>query len=129
MARVLLIDDNADYASIIRMRLEKEGYQTEWESNPLDAVKRLEQDFDFDLILLDVDMPEQNGLATLIHLKTHFQSRQPGGFTIPVMIATGLQSPKLCSLFQSHNVADYIQKPFESHDLIGKIEKILAKKG
>lgn len=129
MARILLIDDDEDYASIIRMRLEKEGYQVEWDSNPIAAGTRLDHDFHFDLIIMDVEMPEQNGLAGLIHLKSRFDAKRPGGFNIPVMMATGMQSEKLRTIFESQDVADYLHKPFESSELVGKVEKILAKKG
>ncbi len=127
MKRILLIDDDEDYASVIRMRLEKEGYQVKWSPGCASAIQELEKDFNFGVIILDVEMPERNGLATLAHLRGHFEKR-PGGFTIPVMIATGLMSPRLKDIFGAQQVADYIQKPFESSALVEKIEKILAKK-
>ena len=127
MKQILLIDDDEDYASVIRMRLEKEGYQVQWAPGCDSAIKELEKDFNVDVIILDVEMPERNGLATLAHLRGRFEKR-PGGFTIPVMIATGLMSPRLKDIFGAQQVADYIQKPFEASTLVGKIEKILAKK-
>ena len=129
MNRILLIDDDQDYSSVIRMRLEEEGFEVECDSNPEHAIKRLEKDFEFDLIILDVEMPEKNGLSTLAHFKGHFNTRQPKGFDIPVLVATGLQSSKLRDIFESQRVADYIQKPFESSVLVQKIKGILEKKG
>src|SRR3989338_7760923 len=111
--RILLVDDDEDYASLVRMRLEKEGYQAEWVSGCNDAVKVLEKDFGFYLIILDIQMPDKNGLASLVYLRSHFAMRA-GGFAIPVMIATGLHSSRLRDLFTAEGVCDYIQKPFES---------------
>ena len=126
MKKVLLIDDDQDYASLIRMRLEEKGYHIEWDSNPIDAVKRLQKNLDFDVIILDVQMPERNGLSTLAHLRGHFKSKNPQGLSIPIIVATGLQSNKLRDIFESQEVADYLQKPFDSNVLIAKIEKVVA---
>ena len=127
MRRLLLIDDDEDYASIISMRLEKEGYQVKWASSGDLAVQELEKDFGYDVIILDVEMPERNGLATLAHFRGHFNKRL-GGFTIPVIVATGLMSPRLKEIFTGEQVSDYIQKPFETSMLVQKIENILAQK-
>lgn len=126
MKKVLLIDDDQDYASLIRMRLEEKGYHIEWDSNPIDAVKRLQKNLDFDVIILDVQMPERNGLSTLAHLRGHFKSKNSQGLGIPIIVATGLQSNKLRDIFESQEVADYLQKPFDSNVLIAKIEKVVA---
>ncbi|MBI4388306.1 MAG: response regulator [Candidatus Omnitrophica bacterium] len=128
MRKVLLIDDDQDYASLIRMRLEEKGYHIEYQSNPVDAIKHLEKNFDFDVIILDVQMPERNGLSTLAHLRGHFKMKNPKGkgFDIPIIVATGLQSEKLRDIFESQAVADYLQKPFDSNVLIEKIEKVVA---
>ena len=127
MKKILLIDDDEDYSQIVRMRLQKEGYQVEWAPSGDQAVQVLEKDLGYDLIILDVEMPERNGMATLAHLRGHFE-KKPGGFNIPIIIATGLVSARLRDIFTSQKVADYIQKPFEPSDLIGKIEKITVKK-
>lgn len=127
MRKLLLVDDDEDYAAVVKMRLEKEGFEIDWVPGCEQAILTLEKNPNVDLIILDVEMPERNGLATLAHLKGHFQGR-PGGFKIPVIIATGLMSPKLKEIFASQQVADYVQKPFESSVLVQKIEKILAEK-
>ena len=128
MSKILLIDDDEDYSVIIRMRLQKQGYQVERAPGCDKAIELLEKDFGFDVIILDVEMPEKNGLATLAYLKGRFMNR-PGGFTIPVMIATGLLSSRLRDIFAAQQVADYIQKPFEISALTERIGTILAKKG
>ncbi len=128
MRKLLLIDDDEDYTSVVRLRLEKEGYEIECAPSCDAAILILEKDFNFDVVILDVEMPERNGLATLAHFRGHF-SKRPNGFSIPVIVATGLMSPRLKDIFAAQQVSDYIQKPFESSALIEKIEKILAKKG
>ncbi len=128
MTRILLVDDDEDYSQIVRMRLEKEGYQVESVSSGDQAVKTLEKDFNYDIIILDIEMPEKNGMATLAYLRSHFQNK-PGGFNIPVMIVTGLVSAKLKEIFTAQRIAGYIQKPFETANLVAQIEKIVVKKG
>ena len=128
MTKILLVDDDEDYSQVVRMRLEKEGYEVNWASGGEKAAQVLTNDFNYDLIIMDVEMPEKNGMATLAYLRSHFE-KKPGGFKIPVMIATGLVSQRLRDIFEAQHVAGYIQKPFETGDLIGRIEKILVKKG
>ena len=129
MSRILLVDDDRDYASIVKLRLQKEGYTVEYDSNPDDAIKRLSSDYAFDLIIMDVQMPEKNGLSGLVHMRGYFAKKRPGGFDIPVIIATGLQSEKLEEIFQAEKISDYIRKPFETENLLNKIEAILTKQG
>ena len=128
MARILLVDDDEDYSQVVKMRLQKEGYEVDWASGGEKAAQVLTDDFNYNLIIMDVEMPEKNGMATLAYLRGHFE-KKPGGFNIPVMIATGLVSQRLRDIFTAQRVAGYIQTPFETSDLIDQIEKILVKKG
>jgi len=100
-----------------------------WSSGCEKAIEVLDKDFAYDLVILDVEMPQKNGLATLAHLRHHFKAPKfPNGFTIPVMVATGLQSARLEDIFASQNVSGYIKKPFESHALVDQIRKIVEAK-
>lgn len=129
MARLLLIDDDLDYTDVMRARMQKAGYQVESCPGCDEAVQLLEKDMKFDVIILDVEMPARNGMATLTYLRNHFTTpERPGGFTIPVIVATGLQSERLREIIMTQKVADYIQKPFDTSLLIEKIEAVLKKK-
>lgn len=127
MRRILIIDDDKDYAELLMIRLTQAGYESEWFNGCEAATKRLDQSMDFDIVVLDVEMPEKNGMATLAYLKNHFKTRGFNTFPIPVIVATGLQSQELREIFLDEDVADYIQKPFDSTVLTKKIEKILSK--
>jgi DNA-binding response OmpR family regulator len=122
----MLIDDDRDYAEVLKVRLSEEGYQVEWFATSEEAIRRLEGSGTADLIILDVEMPERNGLATLTHLKKRLGRSGEG--PVPIMIATGLASERLKELFEAEQVADYIRKPFDSKTLIKRIEAILSHK-
>ncbi len=127
MKRVLIIDDDKDYADLLMIRLNQAGYEAEWFNGCEAATQRLDKSMDFDVVVLDVEMPEKNGMATLAYLKNHFKARGFNKFPIPVIVATGLQSQELREIFLDQDVADYIQKPFDSSVLTKKIENILSK--
>ena len=129
MARLLLIDDDLDYTDVIRARMQKAGYQIETCPGCEEAAELLEKDKKFDVIILDLEMPARNGMATLTYLRNHFTtSEQPEGFTIPIIVATGLQSERLREIVLTQKVADYILKPFDTSLLIEKVEAVLKKK-
>jgi DNA-binding response OmpR family regulator len=59
--RILVVDDEIDIATIMKLGLEKEGFQVEAITDPLRAVEFFENDRDFDLALLDIRMSPING--------------------------------------------------------------------
>ena len=59
--RILIVEDEADIATIMKLGLEKEGFQIEAVTDPVKAVEFFEKDRDFDLALLDIRMSPING--------------------------------------------------------------------
>ena len=82
--KVLVVEDNADEANLIKMILEPEGYEVTLASNGKEGLDKVESDSP-DLIILDVMMPELDGFATCSKLKS-----SPEHSGIPVILLTAV---------------------------------------
>lgn len=120
---ILLVDDDPDYLDLAKIRLETSGYQVSCVSDGTQALKLLDTDYRPKLIILDIEMPNKNGLTTLINLNLkQTRDEKKGMNRIPVIIATGLQSDVVRELMLSHQVADYLKKPYSAEELINKVK-------
>ena len=122
MAKILIIDDEAEFADMVALRLRKTGgfetlvaYDGE---KGLDLAKKELPD----LIILDVLMPKMDGLDVLKNLRKN----KPTSAT-PVLVLTASATPTTMEKLKSLNVGGYIIKPFEPADLMGKINNLLKK--
>ena len=129
---ILLVDDDPDYTELTRTRLEASGYQVVCASNGREALALLERKQAPSLIILDLEMPDKNGLTTLIHMNVNSSIRQsepgaePGGGPIPVVVATGLQGEKIRELIMQHQISGYLKKPYGSEELIQTIQQLIG---
>ncbi len=85
---VLVVEDNADNRSLLRRRLEREGHLVFEAENGAEALRLLEQR-EFDLMLLDVMMPEMDGFETLARLQ-----RDPRRRDLPVIMISALDETR-----------------------------------
>jgi two-component system, OmpR family, response regulator VicR len=129
---ILLVDDDPDYLSLTQKRLEASGYRVICAQNGGEALRRLEEADQPDLIIMDVDMPERNGLATLIQLNIKRMRRRLSrtssslGSKVPVIVATGLQGESIRGILMTQEVNDFIQKPYNAQELIEKIKTLIG---
>lgn len=86
-----------------------------------DYALRLLQKGTVDLILLDYDMPEMNGVETLRKIRHSY------GNAIPVIFLTGVNDKERIKEALEMNIAGYILKPFEKQRLLEAIVKVLKK--
>ena len=115
---VAIIDDERDILTLIKSFLSrKSGYEVNLYSNPLTALSSISKDTD--IILLDVMMPQINGIDLLPKLKTKYPDSK-------VIIMTASSTLNIVLDAQRYGATDYIIKPFESlDDLTNKINQIL----
>ena len=120
---ILLVDDDPDYLDLAKIRLETSGYQVSCVSDGTQALKLLDTNYRPKLIILDIEMPNKNGLTTLINLNLKQTRDEKKGINrIPVIIATGLQSDVVRELMLSYQVADYLKKPYSAEELNSKVK-------
>jgi len=121
-ARVLVVDDVEDNREVLRRRLVREGYAVECATNGREALARISAD-PFDLVLLDVMMPELDGFAVLEQLKGN-----PGTRDIPViMISAADDMPSVVRCIE-RGAEDFLPKPFDAVLLRARISACLDKK-
>lgn len=110
---ILVIEDEAQIARVLRMELEYEGYQVSIEYNGRTGLEKALQS-EVDLILLDVMLPEISGIEVLRRLRKENQET-------PVILLTArdMTIDKVAGLDQGAN--DYVTKPFEIEELLARI--------
>ena len=126
MAKVMVIDDEKDVLYLLKVLMEKEGFEVIEASNGLEAYHKLTSDIDParpDIIILDIMMPEMDGYTFHAKLQEIEELRN-----IPVIILTAKGQMK--DLFElSTNICAFIEKPFEPKELIKKVKDCLDKNG
>ena len=117
--RILLVEDEEKLARMVEMELKYEGYQVE---KALDGRKGLELALDgsFDLVLLDIMLPQLSGMEVLRRLRRESQ--------VPVIMLTARDSvvDKVAGL--DSGADDYITKPFAIEELLARIRAALRGK-
>ena len=118
MQRICLVEDEKSIGEIVKLNLELEGYSVEWLVNGEDAKAVFEENFEFDLIILDVMLPHINGidLCRIIRLKSK----------IPVLFlsAKGTTTDRIQGLKVGGN--DYLPKPFDLEELLLRVSVLIG---
>ncbi len=119
--RVLVVDDDPDIVQFVRMNLELEGFEAETADNGRTALELAKQRPP-DLILLDVMMPEMDGLTVLRRLRN-----SPATANVPVIILTAkaLAEDRVKGL--NLGADDYITKPFDLEELLARVKTVLRR--
>ncbi len=114
-ARLLLLEDDTSLGETILSRLEKEKYQVSW-AKDLCGARKLIQDKDFDLLVLDVGLPDGSGFDIAEELQGRY----------PVIFLTALNSAENRLRGYELGANEYIPKPFHFKELLIRIEKTLG---
>lgn len=118
---ILLIDDEETIQEVVQVGIEIEvGWQVLIASSGAEGINLADQKQP-DAILLDVMMPELDGISTLSQLKANLKTQ-----SIPVIFLTAKTQAADKNHFQSLGVAGIITKPFNSMTLASRIANILA---
>jgi CheY-like chemotaxis protein/tRNA A-37 threonylcarbamoyl transferase component Bud32 len=121
-ARILVVDDVEDNREVLRRRLSREGYAVECASNGREALSQIAA-APFDLVLLDVMMPEVDGYAVLEELKSNAATRD-----IPVIMISALDDMPSVVRCIERGAEDFLPKPFDAVLLRARISACLEKK-
>ncbi len=121
-ARILVVDDGAENRDLLARRLAREGYAVAVAEDGARALARVARE-PFDLVLLDVMMPELDGFAVLERLKG-----DPATRDIPVIMISALDDVASVVRCIEHGAEDYLPKPFDPVLLRARITASLEKK-
>jgi PAS domain S-box-containing protein len=120
--RLLVVDDDETNRDILRRQLERHGYQVETVSNGRDALRRLTER-EFDLVLLDIVMPEMDGFEVLSLMKS-----DPGLRTLPVIMISALDEMGSVSRCIEMGADDFVSKPFDRVILASRIGAVVRRR-
>ena len=118
MTKIVIIDDDQELTDLLEEFLSKFKFRLEVFHNPIKALEYLKNNV-CDIVLLDIMMPEMDGLQVLRSLREHSE--------VPVMMVTakGDVSDKVVGL--ELGADDYLAKPFEPQELLARIQSILRR--
>jgi DNA-binding response OmpR family regulator len=120
--RIVLIEDDADIAYTIRLNLRKEKrYQVEHYVSGLAALAAL-QEKPFDLVILDLNLPDIDGLALCRELKRADETRR-----VPIIMMTARVEERDKLLGFEIGADDYITKPFSMRELLARVNAQLRR--
>jgi two-component system, sensor histidine kinase and response regulator len=120
--RVLLAEDNVVNQRLALRLLEKEGHSVVLAGDGVKALEALERQ-QFDLILMDVQMPVMDGMEATAAIR---KREQANGAHIPIVAMTAHAMAGDRQRFLSLGMDGYVSKPIHSHDLFDAIENVLA---
>lgn len=115
--RILAVDDTAIILTRISNTL-REEYDVVTVNSGSRALKYLEQEKP-DLILLDIQMAQKDGITTLREIRS-----MKGRSDIPVVMLTGVEDKEMVLESAKLGICDYILKPFYSEDLLKRIQRV-----
>jgi DNA-binding NtrC family response regulator len=121
-SRVLLVDDEVVFTKNMSKLLSNRGYVVAAVNSGDSAVRALQENQSFDVIVLDLKMPGMDGIATLKEIKKLGIFTQTLILTGHGSIDTALEAIKL-------GAYDYLTKPCEIGELVAKIEGAWEKRG
>lgn len=116
---LLLVEDEPDVASFVRQGLEEERYGVSWVETGQQALEYVRQS-GFDLVLLDVRLPDLSGLDVCERLRLHRPE-------LPVMMLTALDAVEDRVKGLRAGADDYLPKPFAFDELVARIEALLRR--
>jgi adenylate cyclase len=121
-SRILVVDDNASNRDVLARRLTREGHQVVTASNGASALELIGS-HEFDLVLLDLIMPQMNGFEVLRRLKATEHTQD-----VPVIVISALDELDSVVRCIESGAEDYLTKPFNPVLLRARINASLEKK-
>jgi len=120
MGSVLIIDDEAAIRESLQTLLEMDGYSTETAESGKEGLTRAGEK-PFDLILLDVALPDANGIDLLAELR----QRDPN---LPVIIITAYGTVENAVRAMQSGAANFVQKPWDNEKLLADVRAAVARR-
>lgn len=118
MAKILIVEDDLAFGTMIQAWLKKKGFEVEKATSVKAALDLLEEDNKRDLILSDLRLPDHDGLTLLKWTQKH-------NLSIPFIVMTSYAEVQNAVLAMKSGATDYIAKPFPPDMLLDKIQEAI----
>ena len=119
MTKILVCDDDRDIVSALKIYLEAEGYAVAEAFNGMQALQKLNEQDDISLFLLDIMMPELDGIGTMAKLRE--------AYNLPVILLTAKSEDTDKILGLNVGADDYVTKPFNPVELLARVRSQLRR--
>src|SRR6185437_11869365 len=122
--RVLIVDDEPDIRKVVRMTLQKAGYdvlEAENGEKAIEVINSGENRLVLDTVICDIRMPKINGVEAI----DYFQREYPH---VPLVVLTGYPETEMAVSFLRKGVADYLVKPVDAERLRDAVEKAMERR-
>ncbi|ALX48338.1 response regulator transcription factor [Lentibacillus amyloliquefaciens] len=117
--RILIVDDEASIVTLLKFNVEQAGFETDVAYDGLEAVQKAEEG-DFDLIILDLMLPEMDGTEVCKHLRSN-------KIDTPILMLTAKDDEIDKILGLELGADDYLTKPFSPKEVVARIKAILRR--
>lgn len=123
--RILVVDDEPDFASIVQENLKKEGFEVEIAYDGVEGLEKVKANPP-DAIVLDVMMPEMDGYEMCAKVKADQQYRD-----IPIVLLTAVADHVSSTRYSHHNgmsteADDYLPKPASAEQITESVKGLLG---
>ncbi len=116
---ILLVEDEENLHESLKLNLELEGYEVTGAFDGLAALKAVQQEY-FDLLILDIMLPEMDGLSVMESIR--IQNNQ-----VPILVLSARNSSADRIAGLKKGADDYLTKPFELEELLLRVQKLIDK--
>ncbi|MBT4793535.1 MAG: response regulator [Halobacteriovoraceae bacterium] len=116
--KVLIVDDSNSIAMVVGQMLKTAGYEVERAKDGKDAINVIKENSNIEVVLLDWNMPEMDGLE---FLQYNLEHKIVNG---PIIMMTTENKPEKIMKALENGASEYIMKPFTQDVLITKIESV-----
>lgn len=120
--RILVVDDEPDIRRVVRLMLEKAGYDVLEAADGQAAIAAIntgENRLVVDAVVCDMRMPKINGLEAIAYFRDHFPH-------VPVVVLTGFPDTEMAVSCLRNGVVDYLVKPVDSEQLQSALSRAMA---
>ncbi len=117
--KILIVEDNRELLDLLRSYLKASGFAVATAMNGIEALKKA-RSVSPDLVLLDLVLPELDGLAVYETLR-----KAPATASVPIIIVTGLPSSLARCAGLAKEPGDVMSKPVNPKHLVGRIKDLL----
>ena len=112
--RILIAEDSSVILNLTKKILEQEQYQITAAKNGQEVIQMVEQD-DFDLILMDINMPVMDGMACSRQIRS---MQNQAKANVPIFAITGNANNYTTEEFKAAGINEYLQKPLNFDQLV-----------
>ena len=121
IANVLLVDDEVEFVETFSERLEMRGLETAKAFSGKEALTVLKSNKNIEVVVLDVNMPEMDGVQTLAAIKKKFP-------LVEVIMLSGQATVESAIEGMKRGAFDYLMKPCEMDQIVAKVSEAAARK-